>query len=101
MPKAVASCPETPWFANKSKFCVKHEYLDQPTTPTKKVRIVVTIDTLDLTVSTNILPYVQDLPNKDDRAVHVGCKSASSIDRFYERSAGVMAIVRPCGVIVD
>lgn len=41
------------------------------------------------------------IPESDDRSVHVGCKEDKNVPRFYNRSAGVMAIVRPCGIIID
>lgn len=52
-------------------------------------------------LSTKVLPLVDDIPSNDDKSVHVGCKQAGKVDRFYNRSAGIMAMVRPCGIIID
>jgi len=40
------------------------------------------------------------LPNNDDESQIVGCKKKSKVDRFYDRTAGLLAAVRPCGIIV-
>ena len=36
-----------------------------------------------------------------DKSVHVGCKKADNVVRFHNRTAGIMALVKPCGVIVS
>ncbi len=41
------------------------------------------------------------LPDNDDDTVLVGCKKAGNVNRFYDRTAGLFAVVRPCGVIVN
>ena len=39
-------------------------------------------------------------PDDDDSCL-VGCKKKQNIDRFYDRTAGILAAVRPCGIIVN
>ena len=41
------------------------------------------------------------LPNNDDSLLLIGCKKACNVDRFYDRTAGLLALVRPCGIIVN
>lgn len=41
------------------------------------------------------------LPDNEDNDVLVGCRKASNVNRFYDRTAGIMAFVRPCGIIVN
>ena len=41
------------------------------------------------------------LPENDDTSLLIGCKKASNVDRFYDRTAGLLALVRPCGIIVN
>ena len=36
-----------------------------------------------------------------DNKVLVGCKKACAVNKFYDRPAGILAMVRPCGVIVN
>ena len=51
--------------------------------------------------STHVVNFTDGLPTSDDVSVHVGCKDGKKVDRFRTRSAGISAIVRPCGIIVD
>jgi hypothetical protein len=67
----------------------------------KKPKIVVTINIIDMRVSSSTLQLVDDVPDNSDKSVHLGCKKAENVDRFQTRSAGVMALVRPCGIVVD
>lgn len=41
------------------------------------------------------------LPDNEDLSLLVGCKKSSNLDRFYNRTAGVFGLVRPCGVIAN
>lgn len=104
MPRILTCCPHTPSLGTKSRFCADHQYLeksdDQPSV-SKLPRIVITINSREMTASTRVLDCSKDLPDSDDRTVHIGCKKATNVDRFYDRTAGVMALVRPCGIIVD
>lgn len=101
MPNTVACCPASPDLAAGSQYCQQHKSLNDAEAPSaeKKKRIVVTINIIDMTVSSQVLPCVSDIP--DDSGEEVGCKEKSKVTRFYARTAGVMAIVRPCGVIID
>lgn len=100
MPKTVTVCPETPDLGNHSKYCSSHIELHKDEEARKKPRIVVSINCNDLTVSTRMLPSVNDLPTNSDLSVHNGCKKPDQVNRFYERTAGVLAMVRPCGTII-
>lgn len=40
-------------------------------------------------------------PDNEDSSLLVGCKKSSNLDRFYNRTAGVFGLVRPCGVIAN
>ncbi len=66
-------CPETPVLGGKSKIPSKF-------CPTHCEE------------STSLVPSSSCL---------VGCKKAGNINRFYDRTAGLFAVVRPCGVIVN
>lgn len=41
------------------------------------------------------------LPDTDSSELITGCRKQSRIDRFFDRTAGVAAAVRPCGVVVN
>ena len=44
---------------------------------------------------------VGTLPDNDCPDVLVGCKKANAVTKFHDRTAGLLALVRPCGVIVS
>ena len=44
---------------------------------------------------------VGEVPENDDESVLVGCRKEKGVTKFYDRTAGVLALVRPCGVIVN
>ena len=74
-------------------FRAEHQYVvqNEEEPKSKHPRIVITINTIDMAVSTRMIQSLQDLPDNRDSSVHVGCKAAKNIVRFYNRSAGVMA----------
>ena len=41
------------------------------------------------------------LPDADDTTLFTGCKKQGNVNRFYNRTAGIFALVRPCGIIVN
>ena len=49
----------------------------------------------------DILAATQNLPANDDDTILVGCKEKGNVDRFYTRTTGILALVRPCGIFVD
>ena len=44
---------------------------------------------------------VGEVPENDDGSVLTGCRKEKGVTKFYDRTAGVLALVRPCGVIVN
>ena len=44
---------------------------------------------------------VGQLPENDDESALVGCRKEKGVTKFYDRTAGVLALVRPCGIIVN
>ncbi len=41
------------------------------------------------------------LPENEDESLLVGCRKSVNVKRFYDRTAGILALVRPCGIIVN
>ena len=41
------------------------------------------------------------LPDNDDDSLFTGCKKAQNVQRFHNRTAGILAVVRPCGIVVN
>ena len=44
---------------------------------------------------------VGEVPENDDARVVIGCPKEKGVTKFYKRTASVLALVRPCGVIVN
>ena len=101
MPRVIACCPETPYTG--SMYCFEHRHLDLSANgdTVKRPRIVINIDIINMRSSTKVVEISESLPSNDDESVLVGCKKPCNIARFQNRTAGIMALVRPCGIIVD
>ena len=97
----------------KPKFCRHHVDLDQQSTsftPTPHTPCSST-PTLHTPSSSTPTPHTPDpilekekigsLPDNDDDSLLVGCRKVKGVTKFYDRTAGVLALVRPCGVIVN
>jgi hypothetical protein len=103
MPKIISRCGNSPVFGRAhqkaSKYCKSHTDLDTQQPKTKQ--ILLTINMPDQTVSSRIVDLSDTLPSNDDTSVHVPCKKAANVHHFHDRTAGIMAIVRPCGIVID
>jgi hypothetical protein len=42
-----------------------------------------------------------ELPENTDTSVYVACKASKNVPVFYNRTAGVMAMVKPCGIVIS
>ena len=97
-------CPRSPASGGKSqqasKYSHMHSFLNDDST------------TADIVHDTNLpVPHpshpilekskVGTLPDNDCPDVLVGCKKANAVTKFHDRTAGLLALVRPCGVIVS
>ena len=107
--------------APKSKVSLPHQYIymtsmctRSPTTGGKHLKPskycehhmeeLSSSDSLPTPHSTNSLlekSVIGDVPENDDSNLLVGCRKAKGVTRFYDRTAGVLSLVRPCGVIVN
>ena len=41
------------------------------------------------------------LPDSDDNSLLTVCRKPTKVNRLYDRTAGIMALMRPCGIIVN
>lgn len=84
----------------KPKFCTYHADLDQQSissTPTPSS------STPTPHTPNPILEKgkIGSLPDNDDDSLLVGCHKVKGVTKFYDRTAGILALVRPCGIIVN
>ena len=97
----VQCCPETPMLGGKSKipskYCSAHSHLDEHTTNVSQISCLPPeLDYIRSKAADEVT-----LPYNDDNSLLIACKKATSINRFYDRTAGIMALERPCGIIVN
>ena len=93
----IQCCPETPVLGGKSqvpsKFC--HTHCED------SLSVYPVLSLMDHQYMSKKHSEETPLPDNDDDTVLVGCKKAGNINRFYDRTAGLFAVVRPCGIIVN
>lgn len=93
----IQCCPNTPTLGGRyqqpSRYCSAHALLEESE---RRVSDPV------LLPEHSLLQLKSDLvlPDDDDSYL-VGYKKKQNVDRFYDRTAGIIAAVRPCGIIVN
>lgn len=99
--KIVQCCPETPVIGGKnkqpSKFCAAHAANTDGNCVTECSSTLLPPEHRHFSRQTGEV----ELPENDDDSFVVGCKKASNVNKFYDRTAGILALVRPCGIIVN
>ena len=96
----VQCCPDTPVLGGKhakpSKFCAAHTQENKETTDIHPILSPPELQYMNSRASNEVT-----LPDNDDQSVLTACKKASNVNKFYDRTAGIMALVRLCGIIVN
>ena len=80
-----------------SKYCTLHSEL----TSEEDIESPHPMPTPHTTDSLLQKSQVGELPDNDDPTLLAGCRKEKGVHRFYDRTAGILALVRPCGVIVN
>ena len=94
-----------------SKFCTHHADLDQSTASTPIPHTPSSSTPQPHSPTSTPTPHtpnpilekgkIGSLPDSDDDSLLVGCRKVKGVTKFYDRIAGILALVRPCGVIVN
>lgn len=96
----VQCCPETPVLGGKSKlpskYCYSHGHFNEDTTDIAPVYTPPELEYIKSKAADEVT-----LPDYDDESLLTACKKKANVNRFYDRTAGIMALVRPCGIIVN
>ena len=96
--KVIQCCPESPIMGGKhinpSKYCETHAQKDKEIKPQS---IALPPEHRHYSQQTEEI----QLPENDDDTLLVGCKKSKNVNTFYDRTAGLLALVRPCGIIVN
>lgn len=85
-----------------SKFCQQHVFLeDEEEDDTIESDPSQTLPTPHTPSHLMSRHQVGNLPENDDPALLVGCRKERGVNRFHDRTAGILSLVRPCGIIVN
>ena len=95
----VQCCTNSPVLGGKhqaaSKFCRVHSDLECQSLP-------VSIPLASLRADSPIQPtQLGSVPDSDSTELLTGCRKGKNVNTFHDRTAGVIAAVRPCGIIVN
>ena len=85
---------------NSSKFCALHSHLSDGV-DSDEVDPSHPLPTPHHTDELLQKSQVGELPENDDPTLLTGCRKAKGVNPFHERTAGVLSLVRPCGIIVN
>ena len=101
----IQCCPNTPTLGGHhqqpSRYCSGHKHLDDMGSDADSDQTV--CGQVLVLPEHNLLQTHSEpiLPDNDDDSFLVGCKKKQNINRFHDRTAGILAAVRPCGIIVN
>ena len=107
----VQCCSRSPITGGKhqlsSKYCSIHQHLSLTTMNGDlddhlTLRVQIPLRLLGIgSGSSQSLSMIGSLPDSDSDDLLVGCRKPKRVNRFYDRTAGVVAAVRPCGIVVN
>jgi hypothetical protein len=83
-------------YQSSSRFCDDHLYLD-----TDGGSLTVSIPKHVFCGPQLVPSNFGTLPDNDSDDLLTGCRKPSKVNKFYDRTAGVAAAVRPCGIVVN
>ena len=90
-----------------SKFCETHQNLapaascDRDLEP-RVLSVHIPLKLLGIRHATHDdSPLFGVLPDNDSSELLIGCRRSTKVNKFFDRTAGVVAAVRPCGVVVN
>ena len=96
-------CPNSPalggYHVHGSKFCKDHLYLEND--PDIDIQLDLTSDPDNQKLS-HLTP--EEVHNDSDLGAlddGTGCRKQCNVTKYYDRTAGIVAIVRPCGVVIN
>ncbi len=94
-----------------SKFCEIHQQLedgendgsrDDDESLTLTVSIPLQLHGIQMDgIADSTAALVGTLPDADSSELLTGCRKHTKVNKFFDRTAGVVAAVRPCGVVVN
>lgn len=110
LPSIVVCCKNTPVYGNSSlkptKYCSYHTQLQNVTQSAMESSDEEHQEEEDTDLSTDCMTpsMITGLPTTDsgtDASTLVGCKKNRNILKYYNTTAGIVALIRPCGIVVS
>ena len=83
-----------------SKFCALHSHLSDGV-DSGEVDLSHPLPTPHHTDELLQKSQVGELPENDDPTLLTGCRKAKGVNRFHERTAGVLSLVRLCSIFIN
>lgn len=84
-----------------SKYCEEHQHLDSPSSSSLSLKVQIPLHGLRLNTPTDNAPLFGSLPDADSTELLTGCRKVSNVNKFFDRTAGIVAAVRSCGIVVN
>jgi hypothetical protein len=98
LPKVMRCCRNTPVLGNQSKtankFCTEHQHLNSADTGHAVGEVE-----LDIGHSVGEVELMDS--GNTESIQEIGCKKDSNILKYYKTTAGILALIKPCGIVVD
>ena len=86
---------------SSSRFCSEHQHLAKDTTTSTETPLTVSIPRYLIQNSLLTSVNLGALPDSDSDELLKGCRKQSNVNHYFDRTAGVAAMVRPCGIVVN
>ena len=103
LPTIVQCCTKYPTLGGKHKssspYCDEHTVTDEDNVSGIKSRNDVDNDVQLITKFDQ--HFVGELPKNDDDSVLVGYKKPENRTKYYLTTAGMLALIRPCGIVIS
>lgn len=111
LPEVVHCCTNYPTLGGKykspSRYCDEHKHFDEQNSicvlsgnEDDSSKSETSIESLS-DCETFERNFVGDLPENDDDSLMVGCKKVENRTKYYMTTAGMLALIRPCGIVIS
>ena len=89
---------------SSSKYCSLHRHLSSPIDSATELQSLIPLRLHGVVLTSSSHDGSQSvgtLPDADSDEVFTGCRKPSKVNKFFDRTAVVVAAVRPCGIVVN
>ncbi len=102
----MSCCPNTPslggFHCSGSKYCDRHSYLAMPQdTTSPHLNHDLSSDPQNQGLALWPPASIHNNTDLDSQEGSNGCRKPENVQKFYNRTAGLAALVRPCGIVIN